>query len=65
MMNKLDKQLMPSAVLLFLAAVIFAGALLWHDTVGVKYSQMSQQVGAPQSLTHKGWQDFMPAPASL
>jgi hypothetical protein len=48
MMNKLDKQLMPSAVLLFLAAVIFAGALLWHDTVGVKYSQMSQQVGAPQ-----------------
>jgi hypothetical protein len=48
--NALDKQLMLPAVLLFLAAVIFAGALVWHDTVGTKNAQTTTpNVAAPVS----------------
>jgi len=46
MMTTLDKQLMLPAVLLFLAAGIFAGALVWQDTVGGKYVQQTAQQSA-------------------
>jgi hypothetical protein len=33
---------------------------------GIVYGQNPADLGEkPKSLTHKGWQDFMPAPASL
>ncbi len=44
-MNNLDKQLLIPSVLPFLAAVIFAGTIVWHDTVGIKYAQQNAPNG--------------------
>jgi hypothetical protein len=49
--SNLDKQLLIPSVLLFLAALIFSGTVVWHDTVGSKYAQQSATApnGQPNS----------------
>jgi len=52
-MSSLDTQLLVPSVLLFLAAVIFSGTVVWHDTVGSKYAQQyaTASTGQPNSAT--------------
>ncbi len=57
-MTNLGKQLLLPAAVLLLAALIFAGTLVWHDTIGSKYVQQTAQ----QSATGSNGQPN-PAPA--
>jgi hypothetical protein len=42
-MTTLDKQLLLPAVLLFFAAIIFTGGLMWHDMVRANYAKQNAQ----------------------